>query len=75
MTTLLRNSHHTIQKGFFNNVELFTVRNSSFSLKVDSLLYNMNSVHLVWKFFMVVMNCGKVKVKSITPLMTPFHPK
>ena len=75
MATLLRNSHHTIQKGFFNNVELFTVRNSSFSLKVDSLLYNTNYVHLVWEFFMVVMNCGKVKVKSITPLMTPFHPK
>ena len=45
-----------IQKDFFNNVELFTVRNSSFSLKVDSLLYKMNYVHLVWEFFMVGMN-------------------
>ena len=64
-----------IKKGFFNNVELFMVKNSSFSLKVDSLLYKMKYAHLVWKFFMVGMNCGKVKVETFIPVMTPFYPK
>ena len=60
-------------KGFFNNVNFFMVRNTSFTLKVDLLLYKMKYVHLMWEFFMVDMNCGKVKVRSLTPLMTPFY--
>ena len=52
-------------KGFFNNARFFTVGNTPFTSKVDSFVYKNNYVHLVWEFFMVGLNRGKVKLMSL----------